>query len=97
MVEKQFKLMYSKNYQNIILQEIANLYDIEDKNYICSNSRKQNLMYAKRLFVYILRTKFDLSLVEVGKIANLHHASIIHHVRTFEIFKNLKGYKEKQM
>tara|TARA_Y100000114_G_scaffold72368_2_gene66315 strand:+ start:1767 stop:2216 length:450 start_codon:yes stop_codon:yes gene_type:complete len=97
MEEKQLKLIYSENYKDIILQEIANLYDIDNKDYICSNNRKQNLMYAKRLFVYILRTKFDLSLVEVGKIANLHHASIIHHVKAFEIFKNLKGYKEKEM
>ena len=56
MEEKQLKLMYSENYQNIILQEIADIYDIDNKDYICSNSRKQNLIYAKRLFVYILRT-----------------------------------------
>ena len=36
MEEKQFKLMYSENYQDIILQEIADLYDIDNKDYICS-------------------------------------------------------------
>ena len=40
MEEKQLKLMYSENYQDIILQEIADLYDIDNKDYICSNSRK---------------------------------------------------------
>jgi len=51
-------------------------------------SRKKNIIFAKRMYIYILREMFGLTLNEIGRVTNLHHASIIHHTRKFEFFYN---------
>ena len=44
-------------------------------------SRKKNIIFAKRMYIYILREMFELTLNQIAKVTNLHHASIIHHTR----------------
>ena len=51
-------------------------------------SRKKNVIFAKRMFIYILRKMFGLTLMEIAEVTNLHHSSIIHHTRKFEFFYN---------
>ena len=80
-----YQLTFSESYSDIILNEIADIYDV-DKDIVFKGSRKKNIIYAKRMFIYILRNIFGLSLYEIAEITNLHHASVIHHNRKFEFF-----------
>ena len=91
--EKYEILIYSENYQNIILEEIATIYSIQ-KELICSSSRMRDVISAKTMFIYILRNMFLLNLVKIGSITKLHHASIIHHVSKYEFF--LETYPEEK-
>jgi|TARA_R100001530_G_scaffold66264_2_gene47405 hypothetical protein len=80
-----YQLIFSESYSDIILNEIADIYDV-DKNIVFKGSRKKNIINAKRMFIYILRNIFGLTLYEIAEITNLHHASVIHHNRKFEFF-----------
>ena len=79
------KLIFSNYYYEIVINEIAKKYEV-DKHKMFGGSRDKNIMNAKRMFIYVLRTMFDLTLQEIAKLTNLHHASIIHHTRKFEFF-----------
>ena len=79
------QLTFSDYYHEIIINEIADIYDV-DKDKIFVGGRKKNLIHAKRMFIYILRNMFGLTLYKIAEITNLHHASVIHHNRKFEFF-----------
>ena len=81
------RLKFSDYYHNVITEELANIYDIK-KEEMFLGSRKKNIIFAKRMYIYILREMFGLTLTEIGQVTNLHHASIIHHTRKFEFFYN---------
>ena len=81
------RLKFSDYYHNVITKELANIYDIK-KEEMFLGSRKKNIIFAKRMYIYILREMFGLTLTEIGQVTNLHHASIIHHTRKFEFFYN---------
>ena len=38
------------------------------------------------MYIFVLRTIFDMSLEEIGGITNLHHASVLYHYRQVEFF-----------
>ena len=84
---KRRRLKFSDYYNNIIMSELADIYEI-DKDRIFLGSRKKNIIFAKRMYIYILREMFGLTLVEIAGVTNLHHSSIIHHTRKFEFFYN---------
>jgi len=84
---KRRRLKFSDYYHNIITEELAKIYDI-NKEEMFLGSRKKNIIFAKRMYIYILREMFALTLSEIGQVTNLHHASIIHHTRKFEFFYN---------
>ena len=81
------RLKFSDYYHNIITEELAKIYSIK-KEEMFLGSRKKNIIFAKRMYIYILREMFGLTLSEIGRVTNLHHASIIHHTRKFEFFYN---------
>ena len=81
------RLEFSDYYHKIITEEIADIYNI-DKDKMFKGSRKKNIIFAKRMYIYILKEMFSLTLSEIGQVTNLHHASIIHHSRKFEFFYN---------
>ena len=81
------RLKFSDYYHNVITEELAKIYDIK-KEEMFLGSRKKNIIFAKRMYIYILREMFGLTLSEIGRATNLHHASIIHHTRKFEFFYN---------
>ena len=81
------RLKFSDYYHNIITDELSDIYNI-DKDTMFLGSRKKNIIFAKRMYIYILREMFGLTLMEIAAVTNLHHASIIHHTRKFEFFYN---------
>lgn len=86
-MEEKIKMKFSNYYHELIIVEIAELYNVEQSE-IFLGSRKKNIIFAKRMYIFILRTMFGLSLQEIGDITNLHHSSIIHHTRKFDFFYN---------
>ena len=81
------RLKFSDYYHNVITKELADIYKIKQEEMFLG-SRKKNIIFAKRMYIYILREMFGLTLNEIGRVTNLHHASIIHHTRKFEFFYN---------
>tara|TARA_R100000655_G_scaffold5935_4_gene17658 strand:- start:997 stop:1479 length:483 start_codon:yes stop_codon:yes gene_type:complete len=80
---KRRRVKFSDYYDEIIVNEICEIYDVE-KERLFLGSRKRNIIQAKRLYIYILREVFDMTLKNIGKVTNLHHASIIHHHEQFK-------------
>tara|TARA_R110002020_G_scaffold311153_1_gene526807 strand:+ start:412 stop:852 length:441 start_codon:yes stop_codon:yes gene_type:complete len=81
------RVKFSDYYHNIIIEQLSKIYNV-DKDAIFLGSRKKNIIFAKRMYIFVLRNVFDLTLVEIAEVTNLHHASIIHHTRKFEFFYN---------
>tara|TARA_R100001129_G_C5136064_1_gene194566 strand:+ start:84 stop:524 length:441 start_codon:yes stop_codon:yes gene_type:complete len=85
MITKELK--FSEYYNDIILEEIEKMYDVS-RDKIFLGSRKKNIIYAKRMYIYVIREVFSLTITEIAELCNLHHASVIHHTRQFEFFYN---------
>jgi hypothetical protein len=81
------KLKFSEYYHQIIIKQLSKMYDVKE-NEIFLGSRKKNIIFAKRLYIFTLREMFGLTIQEIGDITNLHHSSILHHTRTFQFFYN---------
>jgi len=77
------RIKFSDYYQEIITKEIEDIYSV-DRDRIFLGSRQRDIILAKRLFIFTLREVFGLTLKEIAKTTNLHHASVIHHYRQFE-------------
>ena len=87
------KLKFSDYYHKIIINEIADIYNV-DKDKIFLGSRKRNIIFAKRLYIYVLREMFGLTLKDIAEVTNLHHASIIHHSRQFQFqYEHKKNFR----
>ena len=52
------RLKFSDYYHNIIIEEIAEIYNVE-KERIFLGSRKRNIIFAKRLYINVLREVFE--------------------------------------
>ena len=91
---KRRRLRFSDYYHEIIINEIADIYNV-DKDRIFLGSRKRNIIFAKRLYIFTLRKMFGLTLKDIAEVTNLHHASIIHHSRQFEFEYNNYRTKNK--
>tara|TARA_R110002072_G_scaffold163768_2_gene316583 strand:+ start:1901 stop:2341 length:441 start_codon:yes stop_codon:yes gene_type:complete len=81
------RLKFSEYYHDIIVNELSDIYKV-DTSRIFLGSRKKNIIFAKRLYIYVLREIFGLTLKEIAGVTNLHHASVLHHARQFEFFYN---------
>ena len=81
------KLKFSEYYHQIIIKQLSKMYDVKEDE-IFLGSRKKNIIFAKRLYIFTLREMFGLTIQEIGDITNLHHSSILHHTRTFQFFYN---------
>ena len=91
---KRRRLKFSDYYHEIIINEIADIYNV-DKDRIFLGSRKRNIIFAKRLYIFTLRKMFGLTLKDIAEVTNLHHASIIHHSRQLEFEYNNYRTKNK--
>ena len=82
------KLKFSNYFHEVIIRELENKFNVKEDE-IFLGSRKKNFIQAKRMYIFVLRTIFDLSLEEIGEITNLHHASVLYHYRQVEFFKKI--------
>ena len=89
---KRRRLKFSDYYNNIIMSELSDIYEV-DKERMFLGSRKKNIIFAKRMYIFILRNMFDLTLKEIAEVTNLHHASVLHHTRKFDFF--YKNYTQE--
>lgn len=88
------RIKFSDFYHNIIMNEVADIYNVE-RDRIFLGSREKNIIFAKRLYIYILRKMFKLTLTEIASVTNLHHASVIHHFERFKFFhEHPKNFKQ---
>jgi chromosomal replication initiation ATPase DnaA len=87
MIEQNKKrLKFSNYFHEVIIKELEKKFNVKE-NDMFLGSRKKNFIQAKRMYIFVLRTIFDLSLEEIGGITNLHHASVLYHYRQVEFFK----------
>ena len=92
---KRRRLKFSDYYHEIIINEIADIYNVE-KDRIFLGSRKRNIIFAKRLYIFVLREVFGLTLKDIAEVTNLHHASIIHHSRQFQFqYEHKNNFKKE--
>ena len=62
---KRRRLEFSDYYDELIVNEICEIYDVEKERMFLGN-RQRNIIQAKRLYIYILREMFALSLSEIA-------------------------------
>jgi len=86
--ENTKKLIFSHYFHEVIIKEIEKKFNVKEEE-IFLGSRKKNYIQAKRLYIFVLKTIFDLTLHEIGDITNLHHASVLHHYRKVEFFQKI--------
>jgi|TARA_R110000822_G_scaffold305892_1_gene431864 chromosomal replication initiation ATPase DnaA len=84
--ENKKRLKFSNYFHEVIIKELEKKFNVKE-NDMFLGSRKKNFIQAKRMYIFVLRTIFDLSLEEIGGITNLHHASVLYHYRQVEFFK----------
>lgn len=84
-------LEFKNEHFDILLNEVSELYDA-DKDKVFTKCRKQELISAKRMFVFILRNVYKIKLKEIGKLTGLKHPAVVHHVNTAEFYN--KKYKD---
>lgn len=82
---RENRLKFNDAYNNIIINELSEIYEVS-KDEIFSGGRKRNLMSAKRMYIFVLREVFGLTLMKIGEVTNLHHATIMYHARQFKFF-----------
>lgn len=66
-----------------IVSYTAKYYDL-DTTQIMGTSRKGNIVIARQVSMYIIRTLTNLSLPEIGKFFNQHHTTVMHSVEKIE-------------
>ena len=82
------KLKFSNYFHEVIVKELETKFNVKESE-IFLGSRKKNFIQAKRMYIFVLKTIFDLTLHEIGEITNLHHASVLYHYRQVEFFKKI--------
>ena len=55
---------------------------------LLGKSRKMNIMNGRRMFFYFMRKHFGGTYWGMGKKYNVHHATIMHHVKSMEGYLN---------
>ncbi|MCC8099279.1 MAG: chromosomal replication initiator protein DnaA [Clostridiales bacterium] len=68
---------------DLIVEMTAKYYDIDSKQ-LMGSSRKANVVLARQVSMYIMRTMTGQSLPEIGKYFNQHHTTVMHSVEKIE-------------
>lgn len=67
----------------VIVEETAKFYDLDPK-ILMGQSRKADIVLARQVSMYIIRSVTNLSLPEVGKFFGQHHTTVMHSVEKIE-------------
>ncbi len=67
----------------VIVEETSKYYGIEYKS-IMSSSRKSDIVIARQVSMYIVRSLTNLSLPEMGKFYDMHHTTVMHSIDKIE-------------
>ena len=62
---------------------VSSYFNISEKD-LTGNSRKQDLVYARNLAIYLSRTKYNVPLKKIGECFNRDHATVVHSVKKIE-------------
>ncbi|MCD7918936.1 MAG: chromosomal replication initiator protein DnaA [Clostridiales bacterium] len=68
---------------DLIVEMTAKYYDIDSKQ-LMGSSRKANVVLARQVSMYIMRTMTGQSLPEIGKYFGQHHTTVMHSVEKIE-------------
>jgi len=68
---------------DVILEETAKFYDLDSK-VLLGSSRKANIVLARQVSMYIVRSMTSMSLPEMGKFYGMHHTTVMHSVEKIE-------------
>lgn len=75
----------------VIIEETAKYYAIDPKS-ILGNSRTKDIVLARQVSIYLIRSITNLSLPEIGKVFNQHHTTVMHSLDKVE--KLMKDNRE---
>ena len=75
----------------VIIDETAKYYSIDPKA-ILGSSRTKDIVLARQVSIYLIRSITNLSLPEIGKVFNQHHTTIMHSLDKVE--KLMKDNRE---
>ncbi len=68
---------------DVILEETAKFYGLDHK-VLLGSSRKANIVLARQVSMYIVRSMTNMSLPEMGKFYGMHHTTVMHSVEKIE-------------
>lgn len=75
----------------VIIEETAKYYSIDTKA-ILGSARNKDIVLARQVSIYLIRSITNLSLPEIGKVFNQHHTTIMHSLDKVE--KLMKDNRE---
>jgi chromosomal replication initiator protein len=68
---------------DVIVEETAKFYGLDSKS-LLGNSRKANIVKARQVSMFIVRSMTNMSLPEMGKFYGMHHTTVMHSVEKIE-------------
>ncbi len=75
----------TKQYKSALIMAETIAKELGEKDFVFSKVRTPNLVEINRTMMYLLRTKTNASLTDIGKLMNMHHSTIIHGFNQFVI------------
>lgn len=81
-------MKFSDYYNSVLLTELEEIYGVSRKHMFLGR-RNRKIIYAKRMYIAVLRNLFGLTYQEIGDLANLSHASAIHHSKVSDFFRGV--------
>ena len=79
-----------------ILNTVCNYYQLE-KSDVCSKSRKEELVKARKMFCYFSREFSDSSLQKIGDMVRLKHCDVIYLIKQINIEKGIYKQTKKEL
>jgi len=77
--ENKTKLKFSHYFHEVIIKELVKKFNVaEDEIFL--GSRRKNFIQAKRMYIFVLKTIFDLTLHEIGDITNLQSHVVLNQI-----------------
>jgi chromosomal replication initiator protein len=87
--ERQKAIKEKINYVDNIINEICKFYSLTTED-VTGKSRKREIVKARFIAIYIIRTETDFKLSAIGKIFNRDHSTILHSIKIINNTLTLK-------